>query len=79
MLELLSWERISDKDSTKAHCLSFTRECWHSFGWIIHSYGDSTGPSCADVDQDGLGKSLSAFERFLHALSPLRALLGWLR
>jgi L-aspartate oxidase len=49
VLELLSWGANFDKDSTKPHGLSFTREGGHSFARIIHAYGDSTGRELAQT------------------------------
>src|SRR3954467_10735415 len=47
VLELLSWGANFDKDDTKAHGLSFTREGGHSFARIIHAFGDATGQELA--------------------------------
>jgi L-aspartate oxidase len=49
VLELLSWGAHFDKDDTKAHGLSFTREGGHSFARIIHAYGDATGKELAQT------------------------------
>jgi L-aspartate oxidase len=49
VLELLSWGANFDKDATKAHGLSFTREGGHSFARIIHAYGDATGRELAQT------------------------------
>src|SRR3954452_14391831 len=49
VLELLSWGANFDKDDTKAHGLSFTREGGHSFARIIHAYGDATGKELAQT------------------------------
>lgn len=49
VLELLSWGANFDKDDTKAHGLSFTREGGHSFARIIHAYGDATGRELAQT------------------------------
>src|SRR3954467_8656878 len=47
VLELLDWGAHFDKDATKAHGLSFTREGGHSFARIVHAYGDATGQELA--------------------------------
>jgi L-aspartate oxidase len=49
VLELLSWGANFDKDDTKAHGLSFTREGGHSFARIVHAYGDATGKELAQT------------------------------
>src|SRR4051812_32855501 len=49
VLELLSWGAHFDKDDTKAHGLSFTREGGHSFARIVHAYGDATGKELAQT------------------------------
>src|SRR3954466_10737066 len=49
VLELLSWGAHFDKDETKAHGLSFTREGGHSFARIVHAYGDATGKELAQT------------------------------
>src|SRR5687768_12103343 len=49
VLELLSWGAHFDKDATKAHGLSFTREGGHSFARIVHAYGDATGKELAQT------------------------------
>jgi L-aspartate oxidase len=49
VLELLGWGANFDKDASKPHGLSFTREGGHSFARIIHAYGDATGKELAQT------------------------------
>src|SRR5205823_4142657 len=49
VLELLQWGANFDKDASKAHGLSFTREGGHSFARILHAYGDATGKELAQT------------------------------
>jgi L-aspartate oxidase len=49
VLQLLDWGANFDKDATKAHGLSFTREGGHSVARIIHAYGDATGRELAET------------------------------
>src|SRR4051812_14826011 len=49
VLELLQWGANFDKQAGNPYELAFTREGGHSFGRIIHAYGDATGRELAQT------------------------------